>query len=285
MHRLPGSGGNGAANCSSELLSGGDLKQILSPGERLLWSGQPGYGRVLLQAVGHERLVHICLLVGAAVMRATMAVLPFDARFRRSEAFLDLWGNYGRLCSVLFRAGLATAVRPIKLGSYFVTDRRVILCRRGRNWRLDIGLYVISCAHPPGFPYVPVPGRPHASVQVGLVLSQDQVQPWGGLTHPGQPALWGRVSTPVVLEYLPDATGVLALIRSCTGPHRRIEHRFHEGAIPPSWTAGGKRLLWALARDQSSDQSSAVSASSMWPQLFDRTRRSMGSKNSSGLVG
>ncbi len=99
--------------------------------------------------------------------------------------------------------------------AYFITDKRAIVIRRGRNWRFATRLYLISFPHSETYPYSVLQNRPYPSLQIGTLLSQDQVQPFGnGLSHVGQPFLWGRHTMPVVFESVPNAQELLELIRT-----------------------------------------------------------------------
>ncbi|MBO9435417.1 hypothetical protein J7394_14460 [Ruegeria sp. R13_0] len=192
-----------------------DLNDILDADEKLLWSGVPGYGRKFIQAVGDERKVHVCLLIASLVMWATLPFIDVDAEFGRFEAY---W-IYGAMtfAFVAFSFSFATQRHYVLFNlAYFVTDRRVIICRRGRNWRFGVRLYIVSVEHSATFPYSIVDSRPYPSLEVGILLSEQQVQPFGlGLTHPGHPVLFGRTYYPILLDYVPEATKLLSMIRTC----------------------------------------------------------------------
>jgi hypothetical protein len=192
-----------------------DLEDIISPEECLLWSGQPSYGRRFFQAIGDERVIHTGLLIGVAVMWSSLYFIGPEAPFGRKTA---VWAFSGFTIMFVAVSFFVASMRHYVLNSlvYLVTDRRAIICRRGRNWRLSTRLYVVSCPHSETYPYSVIPSRPYPSLQVGTMLSESQVQPfWLGLSHPGQPVLWGRVTAPVVFEYVPNAQELLEIIRSC----------------------------------------------------------------------
>ena len=63
-----------------------DLENILASEERLLWSGQPSYGRRFFQAVGDERVLHFCLIIGAAIMWSTLPFIEPTSKFGREDA-------------------------------------------------------------------------------------------------------------------------------------------------------------------------------------------------------
>ena len=189
-----------------------DLKDVLDPEERLLWSGQPSYGRNFFQAVGQERVFHIGFLIGAVMMWSSLPFIEPEARIGRNVA---VW-VYG-VSTILFVAAsftLASQRQYVLYNlAYIVTDRRAIICRRGRNWRFVTRLYVISCPHSETYPYKLIPSRPYPSLRVGTMLFENQLQPFGlGLAHPGQPNLWGRINAPVVFEYVPNAQELLEMI-------------------------------------------------------------------------
>lgn len=118
------------SNVSITVFSEPDLENILAPGERLLWSGRPCYGRRFIQTVGAERMLHIGLLVGIWVWSAAtvlLAVISCNAACQRQY--------------VLYNS------------AYFVSDRRAFVCRYGRNWRLGARAYLVSCPHSQAYPY------------------------------------------------------------------------------------------------------------------------------------
>jgi len=191
-----------------------NLDDFLGPEERLLWSGQPCYGRRFFQAVGNERMIHIGFSLGTIVMWSTLPFIETEVRFGRNTA---IW-VYGALTLAFVAASFSLASQRhyvLYNLAYFITDKRAIVCRRGRNWRLGTRLYVISCPHSETYPYSIIPSRPYPSLQVGTLLSEDQVQPFGlGLSHPGHPHLWGRTTAPIMFDYVPNAQALLEIIQS-----------------------------------------------------------------------
>ena len=166
-----------------------DLKNILSPEECLLWSGQPSYGRRFFQTVGDEQVIHMSLLIGVAVMWGSLYFIEPDASLSRNTA---VWAFSAFTIMFVAVSFFLASVRHYVLNSlvYLVTDRRAVICRRGLNWRLSTRLYVIFCPHSETYPYSVISSRPYPSLQVGTMLSQNHVQPFGyGLSHPGQPIL------------------------------------------------------------------------------------------------
>jgi hypothetical protein len=193
-----------------------DLEDILASRERLLWSGQPSYGCRFFQSVGHEWVYHIGFLIGAAVMWSSLPFIEPEARLGLNTA---VW-VYGALtiAFVAMSASLASQRQYVLYNLvYIVTDRRAIVCRRGRNWRFGVRLYIVSCPHSGTYPYSVISSRPYPSLQVGTMLSEDQMQPFGlGLSHPGHPILWGRITAPVMFDYVPNAQELLEMIHSHT---------------------------------------------------------------------
>lgn len=191
-----------------------DLEEILASDENLLWSGEPSYGQRFFQAVGDERLFHIGILIGIAVLWSTLPLINSKSAPGRDTAIWVYSGlTFVFVTSSFYLANLRQFV--LRRLVYFVTDKRAIVCRRGSNWRLGERLYVVSCPHSERFPYRLIQSRPFASVQVGTLLSYDVVQPFGlGLTHPGHSILWGRVNAPVMFDYLDVADEVIEMIRS-----------------------------------------------------------------------
>ncbi|WP_297768159.1 hypothetical protein [uncultured Roseovarius sp.] len=191
-----------------------ELTEILASDERLLWTGHPSYGHGFFQPIGAERTYLFAMCVGALVMWGSV---PYIARTATTE-LLNVYVVYGV-------ASLALALTAFVLASnrqyvlwnvvYLVTDKRAIVCRRGRNWRFGVRLYVVSNPHSSAYPYEIAPTRPYPSLKVGALHDEQEIQPFGlGLSHPGQPPMWGKVTVPVAFEQIPDACEVLELIRS-----------------------------------------------------------------------
>jgi hypothetical protein len=192
-----------------------DLNDLLGIDERLLWSGQPGYGRKFFQTVGSERMAHIGFVVGAVIMWSTLPFIEIQPERGRATA---IW-VYSAV-SMLFVVSsftLASQRQYVLYNlAYFVTDKRAIVCRLGKNWRLASRLYVVSCPHSETYPYSVIASHPYPSLQVGTLLSEDLVQPFGlGLSHPGHPIMWGRITAPIMLDYVPNAQDLQEMIRSC----------------------------------------------------------------------
>ncbi len=203
-------------NVSISTLTRPNLEEILEPGERLLWTGKPSYGGRFFQATGQERVFHFSFLVGGVVIWSLFPFIDENARLGRDQA---LWIFGVTTLLFMLYSGIIAGQREHVLRNlvYFVTNKRSIVCRRGMNFRLSTRLYVISFAHSPTFPYNVIATRPYPSLQIGLLLSKDAVQPFGlGLSHPGQPLHWGRITVPVVFEQLPDAHDLLEKILAST---------------------------------------------------------------------
>lgn len=194
-----------------------ELDKILETNERLIWTGLPGHGRRFLEAVGDERKIHIAALVGVAIMWSTLIFMDHDARFGHTVA---IWIYSAVTLMFLGASAFLASQRQYVLSNlvYFVTDRRAIICRRGRNWRMGMRAYIVSCPHSSTYPYWVIETRPYPSLQIGTLLSGDQVQPFGlGLSHPGHSILRDRITSSVTFDYIPDAEAVLEIIRSNSG--------------------------------------------------------------------
>ncbi|WP_416884022.1 hypothetical protein [Marivita sp.] len=204
-------------NITTETFHNGDLNKILETDERLLWSGAPGYGRRFLEVVGHERTILIAALFAIPVMWSSLVLISPDAQLSRKDATW-VYGavTLGLFANSLFLAGQRQYV--LSTLAYFVTDKRALICRRGWNWRFGVRLYVVSCKHSATYPYSLIDTRPFPSLQIGTLLSVDQVQPFGwGLSHPGHSILRHRTTSNVTFDYIPDAQDVFELIQSMTG--------------------------------------------------------------------
>lgn len=199
---------------SIEVFANDDLKAILDADEQVIWSGRPEYGRRFFQPIGAERIALVCVMLGIVAMWGTLPFIPPDPSFGRAEAIwvysavslglalVIIWAAYQRqtvLCTLL----------------YFLTDKRSIVCRRGRNWHLGTRLYVVSNRHSATYPYQIVPTRPNPSLRIGTILDKQELNPFGfGLSHPGQPVPWGLLTVPVTFEQIPDARALLDMIKS-----------------------------------------------------------------------
>lgn len=197
-----------------EILTDVDLNTILTPDERLLWTGKPAFGLGLFQPIGAERTYLISMLVGALVMWSTLPFLDSTRSLGRLEAY---W-IYGAttLAFVAVAYGIACN-RQYLLSNvfYLLTTKRAIVCRRGRNWRFGVRLYVVSNPHSATYPYEILPTRPNPSLRIGTLLDKQEVQPFGlGLSHPGQPVTWGKLTVPVAFEQVPNAGELLKMIRA-----------------------------------------------------------------------
>ncbi|SDF17476.1 hypothetical protein SAMN04488567_3566 [Limimaricola pyoseonensis] len=142
----------------------------------------------------------------------TWPLIEDDGSLTKGDA---IW-VYGALTlGFLIAAFYLAAARSYLLDSlhYAVTDRRAIVRREGRNHVLASRAYLVSCEHSSEFPYHIAEGRPHPSLTVGALLSEDVVQPFGyGLTHPGWGPLRDRGVIPVLFEQIADAEAVRALL-------------------------------------------------------------------------
>lgn len=191
-----------------------ELSEILGPDERLLWTGRPSHGRGFFQPIGAERTYLVAMCFGVLAMWGTVPYLASTA----SVELLNVYAVFG-VTSLAFAlvAYVMASNRQYVLWNvvYLVTDKRAIVCRRGRNWRLGVRLYVVSNPHSCTYPYEIAPTHPYPSLKVGALHDEQELQPFGlGLSHPGQPPMWGAVTVPVAFEQIPDAGEVLDLIRS-----------------------------------------------------------------------
>lgn len=188
-----------------------DLAEILDSDEVLLWSGRPCYGRKFFQFAGHERLMQLCLFIGGLAMWSSLFLIDPINKENAIFAFAIV-----TLCFI----GLlyfAARTRKLILNSfvYLVTNRRAILVRGGKNWRFISMLFAVSCPHSTKYPYKIISSHPYQSLQIGNLLSGEQVQPFGfGISHPGQPFLWNRIFPPVMFEYIDNAAELLELIQT-----------------------------------------------------------------------
>ncbi|SFO12958.1 hypothetical protein SAMN04487859_116128 [Roseovarius lutimaris] len=202
------------SNVSIEIRADGDLNNILDPDERVLWTGRPEYGRGLCQAIGAERIYLISMLVGVLVMWGTV---PFIGPASSSVRFTACMVYGAVSLAFLAAAFMMASNRQYVLWNvmYLVTNKRAIVCRRGRNWRFAVRLYVVSNVHSATYPYEIVPTRPNPSLKIGTLFDEQELQPFGhGLSHPGQPVTWGALTMPVAFEQVSNTPELLEMIKS-----------------------------------------------------------------------
>lgn len=205
-----------------KLPSPNDWADLLAPGERLFWTGRPDHGGKLLQATRHERLLGASLVLIIGLMWSSFPLIEPGKRL--DAGFLFGVMTLGLLFWIFFIA--ATRADILRRLRYAVTDRRAIVVRPARSWRLDPQLYAVSFPLDRSFNYPLVSRRPFDSIQIGTLLSQDAVQPFGhGLTHPGWGPLRPRGVGPVLFEALRDANDVKRLI------HHLAKDRASGGAV------------------------------------------------------
>jgi hypothetical protein len=194
--------------------SDASLSSLLKPGEQLLWTGHPEAGLGLFQPIGAERMYLVGMLLGTIAMWATLpAIAP-----RGNVDLLDLKIVFGVVTALFVLVAFFNAAsRQHVLSSmfYVVSDRRSMVCRRGRNWHLGDRLYILSNPHSATYPYEITRTQPLPSIRIGTLLDPQQVQPFGfGLAHPGQPLEWNHHTVPVAFEQISDVEEVLEIIRA-----------------------------------------------------------------------
>ncbi|WP_299418935.1 hypothetical protein [uncultured Shimia sp.] len=197
------------------------LEDILADDEKVLWSGAPDFGKKLYEMAQTERVLGIGFAIGSVAM---LSSLPFVST-KMGGWTIAAW-VYGAVIVVFFFALFAMAFdRQFVLSNqaYFVTDRRSIVLRLGRNWRLASRIYVVSCPHAKAFTYAVRRNHPYGCLRVGTLLDKDLVQPFGfGLAQPGQPFLHGRTLVPVEFENIREADYVRSLILAAM-PKERVD--------------------------------------------------------------
>ncbi len=166
--------------------------------------------------MGAEKLYLVAMIAGAIVLWALVPWTISSASFRPLSIGFAF---AGLTLAFLLSAYWIAIVRQHVLSRLFyaVTNKRAIVCRRGRNWRFADRIYIVANPHYDSYPYALLPTRPYPSLQIGTLIDQNELQPFGaGLSHPGQPPSWGHLTVPVTFEQIADADAVLKLIRSCT---------------------------------------------------------------------
>lgn len=195
-----------------QVLDNPDFDTILEPGETVLWTGRPEYGLRVLELLGHERMLLAASLIGICVFAITYAFLPDPSGFA-PWVMPAVFGFFSVV--LLYSRFLDASIRQDVISSfmYVVTDRRAIVLRYAKNFRLKDRLYVVSTRHSAQFQTYIFQTKPHPSLRIGTLLSKDSVQPFGfGLTHPGQTPFWARVTKSVYFEQVSNAEALQAMI-------------------------------------------------------------------------
>jgi len=198
-----------------------DWQDVLKDGEELLWSGRPEYGRKFMQFVGQEKIFYGSFVVGIVAIWISFLFIEPDGRHNRTEA---AW-IFSAL-SIGFVAGFyyMAATRSYVLSNLFyaITDQRAIVCRKGKNFRLSNRRYFLSFPYLATYSFPIFSGHPLSSIQVGSLLSEEIVQPFGhGLTHPGWPVGQARGVIPVLFENIEDLQPCLHRLDRCN-PSKQI---------------------------------------------------------------
>ncbi|WP_164660659.1 hypothetical protein [Tropicibacter sp. Alg240-R139] len=185
-----------------------ELGDILEPGERLLWSGRPAYGRQFFQAVYHERLLHTAFLAAILVMWGLVPFAPERPGVAPNTSILICMSATLAFGAISF--GIACTRRLVLSNLvYFVSDKRAILCRKALNWRLQSKLHITASLHQdtstvlPGF----AEHMPLREIRSSLSETQMYNSP---PTKGEQPDLWERFSTSIVYEHVPDPQQLLS---------------------------------------------------------------------------
>lgn len=172
------------------------LGDILDPGEKLMWSGQPVYGRKLFQALEQERLMHTAFLTAVFLVWAVMPFAP-----DRPGISPDMPLQIGAIATIAFlglAGGLAVARQFVMTRlAYFASDKRTIICRRGLNWKFQNQLHVTSFSRSDAAPS----------------LGSSQIQ-YVALEGVAQPDLWARVSASVAYEHVSDPQALWTSVSS-----------------------------------------------------------------------
>ena len=161
--------------------------EVFTNEEKVLWVGQPDHGRNFWEFEGQEPIYYISMLVGAVVLWIVVLLEYLSSSGKTFDAFF--------ISAVLTAAGLAffyfTASSRAYIMSnlfYAVTDKKAVIVRRGGNFRMSSRRYVLSFPFAERYAFLVLPGRKYGSVQVGSLLTDNTIQPFGfGLAHPGWP--------------------------------------------------------------------------------------------------
>lgn len=205
-------------NASVLYLDSPKLEELLELEERVLWSGAPDYGRKLFELRQNEKIVVICIAVGAVAMLLTLPFVPqgHGNSMRAAWAFLIV---IAMLVCFLVTNALDRKMLLSNL-AYFVTDRRAIVVRAQKGLFRDGDVYVVSCRHSVEFPYSIRKNHPYASLRVGTLFDKernrkalpDHVFDERARLRPLALSTW--TTTHVEFENVREADYLRALIRS-----------------------------------------------------------------------
>lgn len=205
-------------NASVSYLDSPKLEGLLELDERVLWSGAPDYGRKLFELRQNEKIVAICIAVGAVAMLLALPFVPQGGGNLTRAAWVFL-----TVIAMLVCLWVANALdRKLLLSNlaYFVTDRMAIIVRAQKGLFRYGDVYVVSCSHSVEFPYSIRKNHPYASLRLGTLFDKDRKRN----ALPDQrfderarlrslaPSTW--TTTPVEFENVREADYLHALIRS-----------------------------------------------------------------------
>ncbi len=205
-------------NASVSYLDSPELEELLELEERVLWSGAPDYGRKLFELRQNEKIVAICIAVGAVALLLTLPFVPQEQGNSIRAAWIFLIVIAMLVCFLV-----ANALDRKMLFSnlaYFVTDRRAIVVRAVKGLFHKGDVYVVSCRHSVEFPYSIRKNHPYASLRVGTLFDKDEKRnalPDHAFDTRARlcglaPSTW--TTTPVEFENVREADYLRALILS-----------------------------------------------------------------------
>lgn len=189
---------------------------VFAGDEKVLWVGRPDHGRDFWEFEGQELVYYRSMLVGGVIIwtaglladhaSIANAILAYSFLFILTTAGFAFFG---------FKASSRAYVMSNLF--YAVTENCAYIVRRGGNYRTASRRYVLSFPFEARYAFLLYPGRKYDAVQIGSLLDDNTVQPFGfGLTHPGWPIGRAVGVIPALFESVEDAKQMQAWLQQLT---------------------------------------------------------------------
>lgn len=194
---------------------------VFAQDDRVLWVGRPDHGRKFREFEGHELIYYCSMLIGGAIIwpvgLSTDHYSIENAILAYAVLFFVTAGGF----AVFYYMASSRAYVMSNL-FYAVTDKSAYIVRRGGNFRMSSRRYVLSFPFVERYAFLILEGRKYGSVQVGSLLANDTVQPFGlGLAHPGWPILRNKGVIPALFESIKEAGEMQQLLQQLTDDLQR----------------------------------------------------------------
>ncbi|MDX8348190.1 hypothetical protein SLH49_09340 [Cognatiyoonia sp. IB215446] len=189
---------------------------VFSEDDRVLWCGRPKHGRNFWEFEGQELVLHRSMLVGCVII--WIVGLLDDHNSFDGAIFSYMFLMLLTIGGFLFFWFLASSRAYVMSNLFYaVTEDCAYIIRRDGNFRMASRRYVLSFPFQRAYAYLIYPGRKYDSVQVGSLLTDDKVQPFGfGLRHPGWPVGRAVGVVPALFESIECADEMQSWLQKLT---------------------------------------------------------------------